>query len=287
MKKTAIFFALILSTALAFAEPVEFRDALKNNLITAELDGNGESPHFIDPLQARITNVSSQDLQLHIKPGYIFQSMDSTVQDLIITEDVIITLNSGESVDRALKSMCIEQHNSAPVKGIGYRFSHLAEGALLKLAQYINDKKYFNSMAQNAVWCLTDGNSILNIYGEKEIAQDLREYTCKLLNIPVPDWDAVDYESPNRYSIEINGTMTFQLMKPTHIIIGLFNEDGIMVRELYNINKLDKGMYRKEYSFDATVYTDALYYIMLIEDGKITLRSTVDLTRFREEMEDR
>ncbi|MBN1950535.1 MAG: hypothetical protein JW801_04985 [Bacteroidales bacterium] len=289
MKNILLFLSLILCANSVSSQSIEFRDALNRKLITADLEGNSNSPHFLEPLQARITNVSSSSLQLHIRPGYIFECQDTTVQDLIITEDVMITLKQGESVDRVLKSMCIEQHNSAPGNGAVFKFSKIAGGSLLKLAEYINEKKYHNSMAQSAIWCLTDGSPVSYITGfDRKIAQDLREFTCALLGIPVPEWDEYDYKTnynSTNYSIEIKGTMTFDLMKPTHIIIGLFNEEGILVRELYNINKLAQGSYRKTYSFDATVYTDAIYYIQLVEDGVITLKSTVDLSPLREKMQ--
>lgn len=287
VKKISLYLLLLVLTTGIFAGPVEFKDALEKNLITAELDGISENPHFLNPLHARIKNVTSAQLQLHIPAGYIFGCQDTSFQDLIITEDVMITLNSGQSVEKALNSMCIEKNNSAPTEGIGYKFTKLADESLLKLAEYINEKKYFNSMAQQALWCITDGNSIENIDGEKEIAQDLREFTCGLLGIPVPEWSDDDYMNDGEYEasgffIEIKGTMTFHLGEPTHIIIGLFNENGIIEQELYNINKLDRGSYRKTYSFDATVYTDAIYYIQLVEDGKITLKSKVDLTHMRD-----
>lgn len=65
--------------------------------------GNDDGTHYMNPIVLNIENNESGPVLLHIPVGFLFASVDSFVQDMIVTEEQWIALNPGEKKKQPLK----------------------------------------------------------------------------------------------------------------------------------------------------------------------------------------
>lgn len=56
----------------------------------------------------------------------------------------------------------------------------------------------------------------------------------------------------------------------------MFDENNIVVRELYKNDSCSQGRHEMEFKFDATEYTDEFYYVRLLENGEIMVELLVE-----------
>ncbi|MEM7085480.1 MAG: hypothetical protein AAF489_04815 [Bacteroidota bacterium] len=282
MKTFALLITLIFSVAntpsVTTIANYNFLDALEKNLITSEVNGNEDSPHYIQPIVITLTNTSAKTIKVTIPNGQLFTS--AAVQDVIVTQKELITLAPGESKSLPLYAMCIQQNESGSNAMETYTPGNIATGHLAELAQEIEDRKDFNTLGQYSIWAITDGVHLNTISGfDEEEALYLRTYTADLLNVPVPEYDPNDYLTNYHDNGLINrsatGKFKFYFSSESAVTIAMFDENDIVVRELYNNPNTPKGKHDLEFKFDVEVYRDKVYYVRLIQDGKIQINMTM------------
>ncbi|TAE72717.1 MAG: hypothetical protein EAZ85_09010 [Bacteroidetes bacterium] len=70
-----------------------------------------------------------------------------------------------------------------------------------------------------------------------------------------------------------NGRVSIQ--KTCHLRVGMFDVNGILIREIYN-NPAEKiGTHTLEYAYDCDVYTDKEYHFKIIKDNIVTLTAVL------------
>jgi hypothetical protein len=55
------------------------------------------------------------------------------------------------------------------------------------------------------------------------------------------------------------------------VTIGMFNDQNIVVKELYNNPETPPGEHKLAYEFDTMVFPEDTYYVRLIIDGQIKI----------------
>jgi hypothetical protein len=74
----------------------------------------------------------------------------------------------------------------------------------------------------------------------------------------------------------MKGNFEFDFPSASHVTIGMFNKDGIIVRELYNNPTHPKGAQKLHFEFDAGEYNDKFYYIKVIVDGEVFIAKKIE-----------
>ncbi len=276
MKKLLVLFITI--TILSGSKPISntynLKTAIDKNLVACKFRGNFESPHYYQPLIIDITNLTNKEIIIRIPNGQKFITDSTDTQDLIITQEELIALSPKKKEVKPLFSMCIQEYKSASHEGTTFKLGTLATGNLSKLTKEIEKTKSFNTIGQYSVWAITDDFSLDEIDGfnEKE-ANHYQNYMATLLNVPVPSKQKNSYkdyyETTKIYKSSIVGKFKYNIHDQSNITIGLFNEQNIIVRELYNNPTQKAGEHLFNYAFDLTTYQDPRYYIRLIIDGNI------------------
>ena len=64
-------------------------DAIKNNSVKCVVRGNSESTHYLEPIIATVTNVTSEPLTLQINDGDLFIPTDTNKQNIVVTNQEI------------------------------------------------------------------------------------------------------------------------------------------------------------------------------------------------------
>jgi len=273
-----LFLVIIAITFLTGSKPIittyDLKTAIEKNLVSCKFNGNIESPHYYQPLIIDITNLTNKEITIRIPNGQKFVTDTTDTQDVIITQEELIALSSKKKVVKPLFSMCIQEYKSASYEGTSFKLGELATGNLSKLTKEIEKTKSFNTIGQYSVWAITDDFPLDEIDGfnEKE-AKHFQNYLAGLLNVPIPTVEPEKYktyyESTKTLSRSVVGKFKYNIHNPSNITIGLFNEQDIIVRELYNNPVQESGEHLFNYAFDLTTYQDPRYYIRLIINGNI------------------
>jgi len=282
MKKLSF---LIIIVVLLFAfKPddnfVTIDKAVNAGLISCSVKVNPGSTHYIKPLAITVKNNKSTPIALKVPNGMQFFPLDSSYQNLITTQEELLTLNPEKSVTIPLYAMCTEHSDRAPAPDVHYNLGKQANDKVTKLTQYIEKQKLHDPLGQSAVWAMTSGTPLEDITGfDTTAARQLIKYVANALGKPIPPPPAPDDSRRNYYSTNYSRTMSgyfnYNFPKTMAVTIALFNKDNIVVRELYRNTKETPGSHKLEYKFDATLYNDSFYYLRLIADGEIILSSTV------------
>lgn len=274
-----------------FAKTISFGEALVNKKITYTARGNSNSTHYLEPIILEITNNSNEIFNINIENGDEFFPTDTNIQNIVITEPNLIVLQPKEKQSVKLKGMCTERYNSGGNKETIYTFSPNKNEQLTKLANFISTKKYQTSAAQYAVWSLMNNYDLNSIYAADSIEENnlkkfMASLTGKTYAIKTKDYKYNYYAPPRE---KVGGNFEFNFSKSKDVQVAMFNENGILVRELYNEKKVPAGNHKINFEYDSSVYTDAVYYFKLIAGNEILINQEWNAQtlrdRFKKKME--
>jgi len=272
---------LLALCALSFSPPVEdysLYEALANSLVEANIEVNKNSTHYHKPFEIGLKNRSKRPLNIRIDNGTKLEPNNQDFQNFTTVKEEILALSPAGSKKRAIRAMCMEAHDRAPSASSAYHFNGKTKEKMLGLTKLIEEKELYSYMAQDAVWALADGESARSISGYHYTdGFPLVEYVAKVNGEEVPPPPSEDDYSRNFRSsnskVTVGGAFTFKAGFPMDVEFGLFNEEGTVVRELFNNQNTPPGEHRVEYSFDHSVYTDDFYSVKMIADGEIFLQN--------------
>lgn len=246
--------------------------AIANNLISCNFQGNDESPHYYQPVVANFTNLTNETFNIRIANGLTFKSKSDEHQDVVITQEELITMAPTESSKKPLFGMCIQKYNRAPSASTEYILNGMSSENLNVLTKKIEKLQSYDTAGQNAIWNLTDDGSLADIVGyDIDAGAPLRNYMAELLDIPEEEIPV--FTSPEETLIKrtAGGNFKYKFSKTSAVTIGMFNDKDIIVKELFNNPETPAGEHHLEYEFDTLVHPDDVYYIRLIINGQIKI----------------
>lgn len=247
-------------------------EAINKGLVSVDLKKTPESTHYFEPLTITVTNRTSENINITIPNGQLFVSTDPEVQDIITTEtnDLIVT---NIPVVKTIQGMCVQSSHRAPGDEDTYSTGKVASGNLLKLTQEIERTKRFNSVAQHAVWAITDNHSIDDIYSlddEDETGTHLQDFTREVLGVTT---QVVTRSEPviHKPKRTMGGTFTYYFSQPSSVSIAIFNDKNVVVRELFQETKKKAGEHNFDFQFDASDFPEELYFVKLIINDRVKI----------------
>ena len=280
MKNVILLFVLVITLTgnkpNDLIKTIDITTAIENGIIGYTFKGNSESPHYYQPISITLNNLTDESIIIKVPIGQTFISSSTDHQDVIVTKEEMITLSGKGYEEQVLFGMCIQQSNAAPDKSETYHLGEMSRGNLVELCKEIQNRKAFHAIGQNAVWALTDHNELNDINGfDKEEATHIKTFVAGLLGVSVPDYPKDDYytenNDPSLIKRRVGGRFKYRFSKTSAVTIGMFDGQGIIVRELYSNPTAAPGERILKYEFDAEVYTDKVYYIRMIVDGQIKI----------------
>ncbi len=280
MKYIIIILCLLFGIKVSAAE-ITLAEAIKSKQVECVITGNSASTHYFKPIKIKIKNLKS-GVTIRIDNGLIFNAIDTSFQDIVVTQQLITELKPGQSKTLEIYGMCIKEHNSAPADKVTYKAGSVTGGDLKKMTLFIEQKKYFNQCAQQAVWVIRGSRDINDLNGYDEDGwEDIVKFTASLLNVPVPERPKADDYQRNYYTPPtkhvIKGSFEIDWPQECKATVGMFNKQGIIVRELYNNPRHPAGPKKVSFEFDANQYTDPVYDIKMIIDGEVFIEKEVKI----------
>ncbi len=252
---------------------LSIEDAAKQGLIKLALKSKGG--YTGDVIEMKIQNISNKKLDLKIEAGRKLDSKKNDEQDIIVTQSQEFFVNANQFKTINVFGMCCQAHNSAPKKNSVYSIGKLADSSLIKLASYIDKNEYYtNHSAQQAVWTISDNNSIGSIYGEeKELVSDLRQYVSKITGKIIPPYD-ITYEQQNSNDVlgrakKIEGVFDYTPQLNGKVRVGIYDNQGHLVQLLFEDIAHETGDCKLFYTFRTKDLPTGTYYARMDMNGEV------------------
>ncbi|GAB4410875.1 MAG: hypothetical protein OHK0053_37700 [Microscillaceae bacterium] len=285
-------------------QTVRLEEALAQKMVLAQFAGNDASVHYLKPLQVHFKNQLATALQVQIAPGTYFSSQPVNFQDITVMQDLLVKLLPGEAKTVEVYGVCTEAHLAAPNSKVSYVLQAAPKKEFVQLAQFVNEKKYYGTAeAQHAMWALSNDHDWRAIYAstdEGRIGREIRNYLAQdILGIELelgPDGEMImgrktyrvvkDGAVVNQYTYliteeksapqcEMSGTVRFSNHQAIKMRVGMFDDRGTLVREIYYNDQEKPGMHQLTYHFDCDEYQDPVYHFKIIRDDRVSMVNTL------------
>lgn len=259
-------------------------NAIKKKLIRVKISGAdvsqpNSSGHYGKCLQIEMTNLTSQRFKIKLKNGQQFVPGDSSIQNMMLTQGEIFVFSPKKHHKEYINAMCVEKHDGAPFKSINFSLGNMSTGHLLGISKLVEKHKYFNSTAQSAVWCISDGADISSITGSDSImVSRLQKFVSEATGQTIPKWVN---RTEKRIMRPSTNTVTFEwITSKTHkTTLVILDKNNKLVKEILKDIMLPAG----EHSYKMTLSTAHLpkgyYKVLLYIDNKIQMQRKVRLGR--------
>jgi hypothetical protein len=271
---------MVMSMAFAYKHYAEENEAsllaaIKAGKISCIMENNPGYSHYSKCLLMKLQNKTSQVVQIELPAGLQVSPTDSSYQNLVLTETQFVSLQPSESKKIALFAMCTEPNDHAPGEStVRYQLKNHHSPKLTELCKFLFANAYFTSEGQAAVWAVAANRPIEDISGfDTSAVRKLQMLTAKLTNRKVPpppaknDYRRNYYAPPQVMKVVVTGSHSFKFSKTRSVQIAMFNTHNVLVRELYNNPREPAGSKTIPYKFDASIYTDSVYFMRMIVDG--------------------
>lgn len=277
MRKTFLLSLLILSfNAISFSKTIDIREAIQSGLIRVVPFGNGG--HTERCLQLNFENLQKKNLEISIPAGLIFHTIDTSEQDLIIIQERLLVLEKFQKRSISFYAMCIQAGNASPMKDSPFKMGPEAEGNLLKLVHFIDEKNIRTDAAQYAIWAVTDDKRIENI-GHPELAI----FTAELLGKPTPDYyirHAAESQPGQRAFQDrpavIDGIFKYESDMDRKVSFGLYDAAGTLLHEGFADQFQKKGSHKFKFRFEVRHIPQGQYFARLMSEGKVIAELAVE-----------
>ncbi len=273
--------AFSLSETPIFANVVlSVEDAAKKGLIKLHIKSKGG--YTGEVIEMKVQNLTNKALDLKVEAGRRLDSKQQDEQDILVTKEQEFFVKANQVKSLNISGMCCQAHNSAPSVKHEYLVGKLADSSLIKLAMFIDKNKYYsNYSAQQAVWVVSDNNSIGSIDdGNKEIKNNLRTFVSKLTGKVIPPYD-INYDSGSDGSVlgravSIDGVFEYSLPVACHSTLAIYNEKGEIVQIIFEHLQSDKGAYKHYYTFRTRNLPQGIYYARVEADGMLQKQMKIE-----------
>jgi len=276
-----IVLALTITEIPVFATNLfSIEDAAKKGLIRLSIKAKGG--HIGDVIEMKIKNLTNKKIDLKLEAGRILDSKKNNEQDILVTQTQDFFVNANQLKTVNVFGMCCQAHNSSPQNNSDYAVGKLADSNLVKLAYYIDEnKQYSNYSAQQAVWTISDNNSIASIWGgEKEVIIALRKFVSQITGRPIPPYD-ITYLQENENNVngratKIEGVFDYSVPVNGKVTIGIYDNSGHLVQLFFKDIAHQKGECKLFYTFRTRNLVSGTYYARMNLDGNLQKEMKID-----------
>jgi len=255
----------------ADSKPLFLKDALSKGFITADVKGLGD--HLGQCIEISVTSIYKKEIQIAIDAGLKLIPEDTSVQNMIVTQEKILVLSPHAIKKVKLFAMCTEQSDRGPSTDDLFALGATAEGSLLEVVQFISTKKYQTSAAQHAIWCITDSSNLGGIYDETNpaLAKELRILVAKLTG-KIPPWYQIEYAKEpgivfSNEPARIHADFKYTLKEDGLVTFGIYNERGDTIQTILKDHPEKAGMSMMKIRFESRNLPKGKYFARVTNNG--------------------
>jgi len=287
MKNRFFFLLLFLMPYCATAKVVKasLSDAIKDRSVSMDAV-NFEGRYKGKTTNLKIANNSKNDLDIKVNPGIFLEPDDSNCQPMLLAGGEQLTIKAGTTREIAVMTFCGNAPKNCPGKDLHYSFSHVGNDTLIKVLEFIRANALYDFLGQSAVWVITNGHSLTNLYDDARqgTAQALMEYILKLTGGKRPEYYAVEQsnEAPGQPAyvprpLKIIAAFELRLDAPKTLTLGVFNDKGEMVQKVFENKEFFATGHRFDVEFEAADVPPGKYYIRIKEYDQVLQEKMVEV----------
>jgi hypothetical protein len=248
-------------------------DAAKKGLIKLSIKGKGG--YIGDVIEMRIQNLTNKKLDLSLEAGQILDSKKNCEQDILVTQTQNFSVIANQQKILNVWGMGCQAHNAAPQNNSDFAIGKLADSPLIKLANYIDEnKKYTSYTAQQAIWTISDNNSLASISGgDKNEVNNFQNFVSKITGRTIPSY-TITYTQENDNNVigkvtKVEGTFDYTVLLSGKVTIGIYDSNGHLVQSLIQDVPHTKGKCKLHYIFKTQDLAPGAYYAKMNMNGKV------------------
>jgi hypothetical protein len=255
MKATCL--QLIFSIGIScFCSAIPFENALKKGWIKEETKWKVKSQEETSSLRhgsnlsITLINLTSNTFTIEIPSGTLFTAVDSSKQNMLLTENLQVDLLPLQSKTSFCNVYCTEAKDGAPNDNDRYETHKPAIHNLQKLANFVNQKKYEGYGVQRAIWCISNSNNLSDISAsDTSQLRELIYFTGNLANYKPAEIEKAFYKAASGGK-EFEKLITLEI--PIHtdeseIWIVIQNINNITQQTVMKRQKVGKGLMKKQF----------------------------------------
>ena len=210
----------------------------------------------------------SYPIKLTIPAGTLLYPENDKQQTLAIPKERLITLKPKSSRNLVLRGFCTEKSESSPTQKKDFTIGFSKNEKLNKFFSYLDTSKNLSeSNMQEAIWCITDNQSIGYIYEPKNT--NLKKVLSEITGQKIP-WQSTKRRimmESGRQVVTIpqlvSGRIVFSTTKPETILSKIIDEEGEMVYQFEKPAKVPKANnIRLKFNVRVKGYNEGKYYVI-------------------------
>ncbi|MGQ0827101.1 MAG: hypothetical protein ACT4ON_01775 [Bacteroidota bacterium] len=263
----------IFTNSLFANKCISVEDAAKKGLVKLSIKSRGGFTGEV--IEMNLQNNTNQKLDLNVEAGRRLDSKNNSEQDILVTRSQEFFVNGKQSKTLMIYGMCCQAHNSSPKVNSIYSVGKLADSNLVKLANFLDTNKYYtNDAAQDAVWAVSDNESLGSIIGDdKKVVDALRKYVSEITGRPIPAYDIIYKQESDRDVMgranRIEGVFEYSVPADGSVTIGIYDEQGRLVQLLFQDITHEKGECKLYYTFRTREVQPGTYYARMNMNGML------------------
>ncbi|MCB9189764.1 MAG: hypothetical protein H6599_10865 [Flavobacteriales bacterium] len=243
---------LVLSLMINVDAPknITLQEGLDNGLIQVELTSLGGYTGRC--VSIHVESTSNKKYQIVIEPGDVFIPNEDGDQNILVVEEQILAMDDVRD-DFKIEGFCCEASDHSPGEGAGFSYHKIENDNLLQLANYISGKGVSEDNKQAAIWSVSDGESISEIYPSNKESKELRKFVCGLTG-----QEDVWFNTKKSYQVSasreivsepvlITGEVKYKVESPGKIYCSVYDAEGNVMIELVKGSKIP---YASDLSFE-------------------------------------
>jgi uncharacterized ubiquitin-like protein YukD len=277
-KIAALTATLVFITSTTFAIKRYTLDELKENP-KFEVTVNANGHYSGNSIDLKIKSTHKKNVELIIPAGTVFYTSDEGDQILIVPEEQLLVITKGRTKKKTIDGFCSEASDGVPGNEMAMTFMPTKREPLQRLADFINENKGFNDHEiQEAVWCVSDSQSLANIYSEdRKKSEKLTKFVAELTGQEVT-WHKVKRshgQSGGRIQVNpilVTGMVHFSTTKKITMKSKIVDKDGKTVYENPQSMPVPK-MDHVEMDFNLSVsgWSKGTYFVVYYDEDNNTI----------------
>lgn len=264
---------------------VDLSKAIKQHMITITATATGDE-YNEHALKLKVKNTGSLVFNLVMNDGVIFAPDSTGYQPLILVGGEKVYMTALKETEISVQTFCANSDRLAPVKGLNYTFSKVANDTLVKILGYIRTNRWYNDMGQSAVWVFTNNHKLNTVYdyGNDFTSKKLLDFITKTTGMKMPEYfvqseidDTPGEEVYHPKTLKIFAKYELELDKPKTLTLGIYNEQGATIQSVFENRRYGKAGHRFRVEFEAKDVPAGKYYIRLKEGDEVLRETAVEV----------
>lgn len=269
--KAAILLGIVIYLTLSFSVPKKeftLQEILTNPKFNVTSVSNGG--HSKNSVKLKISSNYTSNINVVIPAGTVFYPENDHEQTLVAPVQQILAVKPNVN-NFTLNGFCTEANDGCPKKDGAFTIGVSDNEKLTKLFNFIKDNEVDVHNMQEAIWCITDNESIANVYTEDTATNTkLKKLLSELTGQKIPWYNTkrnleVDVNGNiNRNPVELKGEVIFTTTKRTIIKSKIIDEQGELIHQYPRDFTVPKAIKDVELTFRVFVkgWKKGKYYVV-------------------------